>query len=184
MTRDQQLKTALQVLAPPRDRREECVKGIVDALNTIQSVTEHRTANRNWASKGTKDKIKIFLAKLKALQAALNNLPPPYQGLALRGVDLKEEIAACERWRAPSFGKPKRTANKQHLAAFEARELLQRYGHPITTTKTGQWCKLSAILFGDPSANLFHSCCHVKNNPNAVYHLRMRIDYSQSPPPD
>jgi hypothetical protein len=163
MTRDEQVRAALKVLAPTSDQREACKERIEDTLNVV-GVT-----NDGWKelrTKKTKLKLRPFLAALRRVQAAHNALPPQVKFYAFRDPDFKRQIEACDRLLAkPSVPK---TPTKQRLAATEARALLIHYGRPVATTRRGKWCQLAAILYGDQSANFYHHCCEVMKGRNRV----------------
>ena len=56
------------------------------------------------------------------------------------------------------MGKPKPDACEKRLAADAALHLLKTHDIDPTTTKTGAFCKLAAMLYGDQSANLQYHC--------------------------
>ena len=55
-------------------------------------------------------------------------------------------------------GKPKPDAYEKRLAAGAALHLLETCGIRPTSTKTGKFCRLTAVLYGDPQADLQHHC--------------------------
>ena len=56
------------------------------------------------------------------------------------------------------MGKPKPDAEEKRLAAEAALHLLKTHDIDPTTTKTGAFCKLAAVLYGDKSVDLQHHC--------------------------
>jgi hypothetical protein len=80
------------------------------------------------------------------------------------GSELERYEKLCEQLilDAPTT-KPKRDGFRKRLAVDRAYYLLCGYGYEPITTRTGQWCRLAAILCGDPDANLYRYCCeHLK----------------------
>ena len=59
--------------------------------------------------------------------------------------------------RQPS-SKTARNAFKKRLAAEEAVWLLRKYGVDLTSSKEGAFCKLGALLYGKPQADLQRQC--------------------------
>jgi hypothetical protein len=94
-------------------------------------------------------------------QITHNALPIKVKFFAFREVDFKKQIEVCDRLADQPSGHPKRSATKQRLAATEAYHLLRYYDRSVNTTRGGKWCDLSAILYGDPLADLFHYCCQL-----------------------
>lgn len=71
-----------------------------------------------------------------------------------RLIELYDELGKQAKDR-PSLSEPKRDAAKQ------AYRLLREYGEPPTTSRNGQFCRLAAVLYGDPEANLQPYCVRV-----------------------
>jgi hypothetical protein len=72
--------------------------------------------------------------------------------------NLKLLHAICESWENSKLGKPKPSAYEKRLAAEAALHLLKMHDIDPTTTKTGAFCKLAAVLYGDKSDDLQHHC--------------------------
>jgi hypothetical protein len=66
--------------------------------------------------------------------------------------------AICESWEKSKLGKPKPDAYEKRLAAEAALHLIKMHDIDPTTTKTGEFCKLAAVLYGDKTADLQHHC--------------------------
>ena len=66
--------------------------------------------------------------------------------------------AICESWEKSKLGEPKPDAYEKRLAAKAALHLLKMHDIDPTTTKTGAFCKLAAVLYGDKGADLQHHC--------------------------
>ena len=64
----------------------------------------------------------------------------------------------CEGWENSKLGKPKPDAYEKRLAAEAALHLLKLHKINPTTTKTGAFCKLAAVLYGDQSDDLQYHC--------------------------
>jgi hypothetical protein len=66
--------------------------------------------------------------------------------------------AICESWEQSKLGKPKPDASEKRLAAEATLHLLEMYKINPITTKTGVFCKLAAVLYGDKGADLQYHC--------------------------
>jgi hypothetical protein len=64
----------------------------------------------------------------------------------------------CERWEKSKLGKPKPDSYEKRLAAEAALHLLKLHHMDPTATKTGAFCKLAAVLYGDKTVDLQHHC--------------------------
>ncbi len=165
LTLDQQIKLALKLLAPAKDALAYCVEEIKFAIDTVEVMTTTAEASKAMVSKDTKNKLRAHrdaLRKLQTTQQALTDeFGYPFFDIGSKEhikIDLEKYIDGVERWRAKPAGPPKRAEHKKRLAAEHARWLLWHFGHRVSATRGGPWCKLAAILYGDPSENLYHHC--------------------------
>jgi hypothetical protein len=66
----------------------------------------------------------------------------------------------------PSRKTTRQNALKKRLAVAEAYQLLKKYGSErVTATKSGKFCRLAALLYGDPKADLINQCRAYKRAP-------------------
>lgn len=162
MTLDDQIREALSLLTPKEEDRGECRERIFDALNVINIEVANREHPRTYVSKEAKLTLEQFCAALKRARDIRNKLPPMMNMVSFSSLDLDGYIATCEEYLAVPSGPPRRQAFRQRAAVIEARDLLMYYGKRPTTTRLGAWHKLSAILFGDKRADLYHHCAAFK----------------------
>lgn len=59
---------------------------------------------------------------------------------------------------------PDASSPAKRFAAEAAAKLLSAQGLPVRATRRGPFCRLAAILYGDPSADLFHHCRQVRTD--------------------
>jgi hypothetical protein len=155
MTRDQQLHAAAELLGHPDDMSD--VHSAIIIVNVAKS-TKHLY------SKNAKRKLIAYIAALRRLAAADTSLRSiPYQQLWVPFIPAKivnEHLAKCQQQLAawPKKSGTKGDIERRRLAALMARHLL---GGRATTTRRGKWCRLAAILFGDPNVDLFRQCCEI-----------------------
>jgi hypothetical protein len=180
---------AVKIIGEGRARRAD-VQAIVEKMSKMCELSK-RTRSRE--SKNQKQSAKQYTAALRKVIAMTRNAPtdfrappPPMQvSVPQLGIDnqmfdhehllrhLKLLSAISESWEKSKLGKPKPNAYEKRQAAEAALHLLKMHGIDSTTTKTGAFCKLAAMLYGDKSADLQHHCravlsraqIRVKNSP-------------------
>jgi hypothetical protein len=104
---------------------------------------------RSRGSKPTKRAIKQFGA---ALRKATLGLPEDFR-LSL-GIDrMIDHLEVYER-----IDQEPETANARREATLSAEYLCETFGIPLTTTKTGVFCRLAAALSGNDDADMQHYC--------------------------
>jgi hypothetical protein len=91
-------------------------------------------------------------------------------------VDLKRFRKGLEEIADLKLGQPKPSTARSDLqreAAAAAAQLLEKHGlRPTATRKTSKqqvsvFCRLAAVLYGDPRADLYHHCrTHIKKTRN------------------
>ena len=52
----------------------------------------------------------------------------------------------------------KYVVHRKWFAARVAYQLMHDHGLPINAERKGKFCKLAAILYGEPKADLYHQC--------------------------
>jgi hypothetical protein len=76
--------------------------------------------------------------------------------------DLQRKQAATAVIANTALKPPTRTDPVKRYAAHAAAVLLVAHGRPLNLTRKGAFCKLAAILYSDPKADLFRHCHAVK----------------------
>lgn len=159
MTREKQIKAALDVLEPPAHKREQCRGNVEYMLDEVAAA--FRSAEQHSAKDVTRAWDRYHLA-LRNLRAGHN---------ALEAVGWRGLIEAGEIERAFEASTPEAIERRKHSAkvfmsfggsaqeraAECAHELLVQWcgSGKIATTRKGKLWRLAAILFGDPNADLF-----------------------------
>ena len=127
MTKDQQIRKALELLAPPPHQRAECRYDIGVALDRV----EHRAAAvgsfRVFSSKKGKAGLRSYYAALRRLRATYNSLDPairPWFSLGPgKSTVIDREIAKVEPFLdRPSPSPPRRDANRNKAAVAAAHD--------------------------------------------------------------
>jgi hypothetical protein len=170
ITRDDIVRRAAQLIGTP-----ECKGDVEGALNDMAVLEAQHNHSRLFGSKSSKKAAEQFSAALRKVRDLTKNLPE-HLHFALFGdwVDRHAEVynghlkfahavarlmeASDQCARMPS-GKPARSAYKKRLAAEEALRLLREYGaRRVTVTKRSDFCRLAALLCGEPQADLQQQC--------------------------
>lgn len=188
LSRDQIVDAAVKTIGEGIARRAD-VQAIVEKMSKMCELSKRI---RSSESKNQKQFAKQYrLALRKVIDMTKNaptdlRLPSPLPVSAPQlGIDkewfdhghllrhLKLLHAICESWENSKLGKPKPSAYEKRLAAEAALRLLKMHDIEPTTTRTGAFCKLASVLYGDKSDDLQHHCraalsqaqIRVKNSP-------------------
>ena len=174
MTRDQQIRKALELLAPPPGERAECQYDIGLALDRVESGAAAARSFRVAGSKKGKAGLRRYCAVLRRLRTAYRSLDPairPWFSLAEtayvagKPTVIDREIARAESlldWPSPP---PRRHASRNKAAVAAAYDLLQWWGHKAAVTRGGKWAQLAKILAGDRTVDLFDHLRKFKRSP-------------------
>jgi hypothetical protein len=145
-------------------------------VEKMSKMGEHSKRTRSRESKNQKQFAKQYGLALRKVIGMIRKSPNDFRVLPLHfsapqlGIDkerfdhdhllrhLKLLHAICESWEKSKLGKPKPDAYEKRLAASAALYLLKLHKIDPTTTKTGAFCKLAAVLYGDKTDNLQYHC--------------------------
>ncbi len=164
LTQIQIVDAAVKIIGEDRARRAD-VEAVVEKMSKLSELSKRK---RSSESKNQKRFAKQYSAALRKVIAMTINAPtdfrappPPLQvSVPQLGIDkqmfdlehllrhLKLLSAISESWEKSKLGKPKPNAEEKRLAAAAALHLLKMHGIDPTTTKTGAFCKLAAVLYG------------------------------------
>jgi hypothetical protein len=160
MTHAEQIRKALELLAPPRNRHEECRRDIEFALDRVNG--QAPIAFKVFGSKQGKAGLRRYASALRQVRAAFQNLDPairPWFSLseiahvAGAATHIDREIAKAE---ALLERRSSSSRASQHKAAVAASyDLLSWWGRRIAATRGGEWAQLAGILAGDQAVDLF-----------------------------
>jgi len=170
MTREQQVKAALKLSKLRRNRHEAARAIIENALDIMGSTSNLHRMVKLCRSKAVTEARGAYYRALRKLQIAHKALLATGSGMVgdLEHASIENAIAAFE-----ARGEPVRyelypdAAGRwtQGFAVALAYELLMHWWSSdefISTTRKGSWWRLSAILYGDPDADLFRHLCKFK----------------------
>ena len=174
MTRDQQIRKALELLAPPRHERAECQRDIEIALNMVERGAGAARPFQVAGSKKGKAGLRRYCTALRRLRIAYRTLDPairPWFSLAEtayvsgKPTVIDREISMAETFLAQRSSFPRRDASRNKVAVKVANHLLNWWGHRASVTRGGKWEKLAKILTGDRAIDLFDHLRGFKRRP-------------------
>ena len=170
-----QLRDARRLLRLPQEPTD--VDDVHEALALIDLDERHWAAGRVEYSKSTKVALRKALAALRRLKEACAQLPDEY--VRARALDIysinwhqlgKHATAFEQDLNAKPKDPFKYVVHRKWFAARVAFQLMHDQGLPTGAEREGKFCKLAAILYGDPKADLYNQCCTVlsKKEPGRV----------------
>jgi hypothetical protein len=175
MIRDQQIRKALELLAPPPSQRAECRHDIGVALDRVKYRAAAARSFRVAGSKDGKAGLRRYSAALRRLRAAYYSLDPairPWFSLAEaayvagKPTIVDREMAIAEAFLARPSPPPRRDASRTKAAVAAAKDLLDWWGHKVAITRGGKWEQLAKILAADQTVDLFDHLREFKRRPH------------------
>jgi hypothetical protein len=149
---------------------EACAADIGYTLNVLE-VAQTKIEFRSKSSKKAAERFSVALRKVRSTaKRLLANLrytmfaewadkrDPFDNGDQSFARAITRLLQAADRYASEPSSKLARGDHKKHLAAQEALWLMRKYRIDILTTKGGTFCKLAALLYGKPRADLEHHC--------------------------
>jgi hypothetical protein len=149
------------------EKIRKALQAQLDAVKRLQA-TEKNTA-RVMASYGVRDWSEPLRRQDELSLKDVMIEPRP--DLAAYIVKLKKLIAE------PSPSKP---GPALRAAAIAARDLLEKYDRRVKTTKDGDWCKLAAILYGEPGRRMDRNCREVQRMERPDCAVQPRLGYRKA----
>jgi hypothetical protein len=147
-------------LIGPGERRAECVNAVHIALTMVGGAAKDMQKHSDRRGKPGKRAVAGLHKALRDVQKWIQdpNLPVELREI-ISAYDVAHAIKYVEEVRTKPVGKryPYKAIEKL-AAAEEAHALLQQFNKKISITKGSTFCKLTALLYGDPRADLQWSC--------------------------
>ncbi len=174
MARDQQIRKALELLAPPPRQRAECRHDIELALDRVKNTAAAARSFRVASSKKGKAGVRRYYAALRELRAAYNALDPAIRpGFSLAEIAyivgkptvIDREIGRAEAFLDRPSPPPRRHTSKNKAAVAAAYDLLEWWGQKPGVTRGGKWEQLAKVLIGDRTVDLFEHMREYKRSP-------------------
>jgi hypothetical protein len=177
VTRDQQIRKALELLSPPLRERAECQRDVGLALDRVEQGAAAARSFRVAGSKKGKAGLKRYCAALRRLRNAYHSLDPsirPWFSLAEtahvagKATVIDREIAKAESFLDRPSPPPRRDASRNKAAVAAAYDLLHWWGHKAAVTRGGKWAQLAKILADDRTVDLFNHLREFKGRPGPI----------------
>jgi hypothetical protein len=174
VTRGQQIRKALVLLAPPPNDRAECRHDVGLTLDRVERRAAGARSFRVASSKEGKASLRRYCAALRRLRNAYNSLDPairPWFSLAEtayftgKATVIDREIARAEAFLSRPSPPPRREASRNKAAVAAAYDLLKWWGHKAVVTRGGKWAQLAQILAGDQAVDVFDHLREFKRSP-------------------
>ncbi len=149
MTRDQQMRKALELLAPSKRDLAECRAYIETVLNAMEAAA--RAAEH---AKVTRKSMRAYSATLQRMQAVSHKHHVAGGALAIPHDQIERAAHFDKEWSA-HWHPPPDTLKEQFAVAL-AYELLSVWNPGvISINRDGTWHELAALLYGDEQRNLY-----------------------------
>jgi hypothetical protein len=135
--------------------------GCEDALRNIEFalfIEQFYAFGRTKEDKGKARKIAKALRRVDDYVRGFNKPNFPLVGFPFKELRKWKQVFT-KMGETPSGKIRQLNALRKRLAAAEAYQLLRKYGlKRIEATKGGKFCRLAALLYGDPQADLINQC--------------------------
>ena len=174
MTINQQIRKALELLAPSAGERAECERDIKVMLERVERGAATARSFRVAGSKRGKAGVSRYYAALRRLRAAYASLDPAIRRwfslaetayVAGKPTIIDREIARAEMFLDRPSPPPRRDATRNKAAVAAAYQLLEWWGQKAAVTRGGKWAQLAKILIGSRTVDLFDHLRNYKRRP-------------------
>jgi len=164
MTRKQQIHQALRLIAPPTQQRAECEQDIKFALSRVDREVKAARAFQVATSKKGKAQVRRYYAALRRTRSAYNALDEAIRFwfsltetayVAGKPALIDREIEIAESFLDRPSPRPRKEAKRNKVAVDVACDLLAWWGRKVAATRGGNAERLSKILAGDLTVDLF-----------------------------
>jgi hypothetical protein len=148
MTREQQLREARRLLSLPHPAADD---DVTKALQYIEFRNHAFLATKRRLSKPIKRAAHSFSkAMARASKAGLAEPPSSW-------------FLICRDVATATSGPPKRADGvRKRFALHQAYHLLNDRNRPCLASRNGDWCRLAAILYGNPKADMLSQCRQIR----------------------
>ena len=161
-----QLRDARDLLGLPQDPTD--ADDVHEALALIDLDERHWAAGRVEYRKATKGALRKVLSALWRLEQAYAVLPDDYvraRSLDIDSIDWHQVRKHTTMFEQDLHAKRKApfqyVVHRKWFAVRVAYELMHDHSIPIRAERNGKFCRLAAILYGDPKTDLHKQCCEV-----------------------
>jgi hypothetical protein len=190
LSREQRVQEAIKIIGDEAQRPD--VEWIMDHVEKLREQWKHTRSRGD-----RKEFAKQYRAALRKVVTMTQEAPTDFRawpfvrinapklGIAdemfdhshlLRHLGLL--ISFCDGYDKLKLDKPRPSAEEKRLASWAALFLFETCSMTPVTTKGSKFCRLAAVLYGDPRADLQHHCRHVFAERNDGSKAFMRVRFS------
>lgn len=159
------VRRAVALINPAADLRDEAKDAVSSALLDMPGVLDETLQPDWWKTKPAKMAASRLAVAARRLAAALRDadLDDDLRPSNISADELTQLARRCDALVATPSGKtPRMKTWRKGLAVYYAYGLMQDYADPPSAVedakKGSRFCRLAAILSGDPSADLHRGC--------------------------
>lgn len=151
---------ALSLIKPKAELRDDCGEVVTTALIEIEFIVEQDRATSRPRTKEAKKAAGRLASALERIEVVLKDRSLDfYIKMFFPKAELLKWKLKCQELAKTTSGKLVRTnAYKKRLAVGDAYRLMTSYGGRAVATKDSNFCRLAALLYGDPKADLHNQC--------------------------
>ena len=165
LTREQRFRAAKKIVDENRIVAAGASDSVEGSINNMLDWLEWRLKGEPWlrygGSKEDRSNQERVLNWLRRGVLLLRNLKMWPLGLEKFRAEVERWVSVYEAKLKKPARKPKRSAIDKQLAAEAAVYLCDEFGVKPSATRTGPYCRLAAVLYGDKQADLQKHCQRV-----------------------
>jgi hypothetical protein len=164
------LEQALRILGDEARNNKATVRGIKIVRNHVERLKEWRTSGLyGTRTKDQKKAAQQVAAALRKLKGSLKRCASILVGgFPLDDYDFEKWIKRADEAGTAEIPKQNPKDQASLYAARAALAFLRDYRLPTPLTNKGRWCRLAAILYGEPDAHFLHHCRRVADLDRAA----------------
>jgi hypothetical protein len=155
------IKEALRILGDGA-RKAGAVQNIRYNMQAVQRQKNYKSSgDYGTLTKPQKTAARRLAAALRRVEVAAKNPNLAFDAQLIFSFDVEGfELMrrAAEAIAYQKLAPPSPADGAKSYAAKAAARLLLKHGLPLNVTRGGKFCRLAALLYGDPKADLFRQC--------------------------
>jgi hypothetical protein len=157
------VRRAVALIGPDKGRHAECENAVRVALLMARGSAEDIQRHSRRRGKTGKHAVDRLHKGLQVVQKVIQgqNLPPELRQIISSLIspdDLARAIKLVNKERIKTGERYPYKATQKNMAAVLAYDILRQFNKKISATKGSAFCKLTALLYGEPGANMQYTC--------------------------
>jgi hypothetical protein len=146
----------------------DCREDVEFALDAVAVMNTTMSASRRTATKRAKRAAGSLAAALRRVEMAADSKDLDMTVMCFPRKIISKWKRHSEKLAKTPSQKPAPNSDAKKRAAEYALGLLRKYDKHVATTKGSRFCRLAALLYADPKADLHHQCRAVVKAQNRV----------------